>query len=192
MEQGGNNTGPIVDKIIRANGGVIGEPWCGDFVAYCYRLAGSKAVDRLWASVYFLGRSCRGCTVTSPRPAATSSATRSITPACSSVARRRDDRDRRGQHRPDRRRVSDGDGGDGVYRKRRSSVSYDYIRRCRDEQAVSVREGSRPRDHRARRGPRQWAASGQLNQPELVTAITGLVASVATYFVPNTPPGGPQ
>ena len=51
MEQGGNNTGPIVDKIIRANGGVIGEPWCGDFCAYCYRLAGSKAVQRLWAAV---------------------------------------------------------------------------------------------------------------------------------------------
>lgn len=51
MEHGGNNTGPIVDKIIKANGGVIGEPWCGDFCAYCYRLAGSKAVQRLWASV---------------------------------------------------------------------------------------------------------------------------------------------
>lgn len=51
MEQGGNNTGPIVDKIIKANGGVIGEPWCGDGMAYCYRLAGSKAVQRLWASV---------------------------------------------------------------------------------------------------------------------------------------------
>lgn len=51
MERGGNNTGPIVDKIIKANGGVIGEPWCGDGMAYCYRLAGSKAVQRLWASV---------------------------------------------------------------------------------------------------------------------------------------------
>lgn len=55
MEQGGNNTGPIVDKIIRANGGVIGEPWCGDFCAFCYRIAGSKLVQRLWASVYYLG-----------------------------------------------------------------------------------------------------------------------------------------
>lgn len=51
MEQGGNNTGPTVDKIIRANGGAIGEPWCGDFVAYCYRNAGSKSVQRAWASV---------------------------------------------------------------------------------------------------------------------------------------------
>lgn len=56
VEQGGNNRGPMVEKIIRANGGVPGEPWCGDFVAYCYRLAGSSAVTRSWASVYFLGR----------------------------------------------------------------------------------------------------------------------------------------
>ncbi len=51
MEQGGNNTGPMVNKIIKANGGDIGEPWCGDFIAYCYRQAGSKAVTRSWASV---------------------------------------------------------------------------------------------------------------------------------------------
>ena len=55
MEQGGNNTGPMVNKIIKANGGDIGEPWCGDFVAYCYRQAGSKAVTRSWASVRALG-----------------------------------------------------------------------------------------------------------------------------------------
>lgn len=54
LEVGGNNTGPVVDKIIRANGGVIGEPWCGDFVAYCYRLAGSKMVTRSWAAVRLL------------------------------------------------------------------------------------------------------------------------------------------
>lgn len=55
MEQGGNNQGRRVMEIIRANGGTGPEPWCGDFVAYCYRRAGSKAVDRRWASVYFLG-----------------------------------------------------------------------------------------------------------------------------------------
>ncbi len=54
MEKGGNNTGPIVDKIIHANAGLIGEPWCGDFQAYCYRLAGSKAVTRSWAAVSLL------------------------------------------------------------------------------------------------------------------------------------------
>lgn len=51
MEHGGNNAGPMVGKIIRANGGTGPEPWCGDFVAYCYRLAGSEGVDRRWASV---------------------------------------------------------------------------------------------------------------------------------------------
>ena len=55
MEQGGNNTGPMVNKIIKANGGDIGEPWCGDMCAYAYRQAGSKAVTRSWASVRLLG-----------------------------------------------------------------------------------------------------------------------------------------
>jgi hypothetical protein len=55
MEQGGNNTGPMVNKIIKANGGDIGEPWCGDLIAYCYMQAGSKAVTRSWASVRLLG-----------------------------------------------------------------------------------------------------------------------------------------
>lgn len=56
MEEGGNNTGRKVNEIILANGGSIGEPWCGDFVAFVYRLAGSKAVTRSWAAVsLFLG-----------------------------------------------------------------------------------------------------------------------------------------
>lgn len=54
-EEGGNNTGKVVDKIILSNGGYIGEPWCGDAMAYCYRNAGSKAVTRSWASVSLLG-----------------------------------------------------------------------------------------------------------------------------------------
>jgi hypothetical protein len=56
MEQGGNNMGPMVTKIIKANGGTGPEPWCGDTVAYCYRQAGSTMVTRAWASVYFLGQ----------------------------------------------------------------------------------------------------------------------------------------
>jgi len=56
VERGGNNRGKVVDKIIRANGGVVGEPWCGDFVAYVYRLAGSKSVTRAWAATQYLGR----------------------------------------------------------------------------------------------------------------------------------------
>lgn len=55
MEEGGNNNGPVVMKIIRANGGSGPEPWCGDFVAYCYR-AFSRAVTRPWASVQMLRR----------------------------------------------------------------------------------------------------------------------------------------
>lgn len=49
MEHGGNNMGATVSKIIRENGGVGPEPWCGDFVAFCYRHAGSTTVNRMWA-----------------------------------------------------------------------------------------------------------------------------------------------
>lgn len=51
MEQGGNNSGPMVSTIIREDGGTGPEPWCGDTMAYCYRHAGSKVVTRAWASV---------------------------------------------------------------------------------------------------------------------------------------------
>lgn len=54
MEHGGNNRGAKVMEIIRANGGTGPEPWCGDFVAYCYREAGSNAVTRSWAAVRLL------------------------------------------------------------------------------------------------------------------------------------------
>jgi hypothetical protein len=51
MEVGGNNRGKTVLEIIRANGGKGPEAWCGDFVAWCYRKAGSKSVNRNWAGV---------------------------------------------------------------------------------------------------------------------------------------------
>ncbi len=54
MEHGGNNQGGAVTEIIRANAGTGPEPWCGDFVAYCYRKAGSKRVTRAWAAVSLL------------------------------------------------------------------------------------------------------------------------------------------
>lgn len=54
-EQGGNNRGPDVERIIRANGGVPGEAWCGDFNAACYLAAGSRTVVRSWAAVRYLG-----------------------------------------------------------------------------------------------------------------------------------------
>lgn len=53
-EQGGNNRGPEVDQIIRENDGDLGEPWCGDAVARWYRRAGSKIVQRGWASTIWL------------------------------------------------------------------------------------------------------------------------------------------
>lgn len=68
MEQGGNNVGPKVSQIIRANSGTPGEAWCGDFVAYCYRHAGSKAVQRGWAAVRLLGGLGGQRRVSDPRP----------------------------------------------------------------------------------------------------------------------------
>jgi hypothetical protein len=53
-ETAGNNWGGMVTKIIRANGGLGPEPWCGDAVAYWYRKAGSKVVQRMWASTVWL------------------------------------------------------------------------------------------------------------------------------------------
>jgi hypothetical protein len=70
MEQGGNNVGPTVTKIIRENGGGGPEPWCGDFVAYCYRHAGSKMVTRSWAAVSYLGWLTGMKVVSSPQPGA--------------------------------------------------------------------------------------------------------------------------
>lgn len=55
MEVGGNNMGKAVLEIIRANGGTGPESWCGDLVAFVYRKAGSKVVQRGWAAVRFLG-----------------------------------------------------------------------------------------------------------------------------------------
>lgn len=45
-EQGGNNRGPVVDRIIRKAGGTPGEPWCGDTVAAAYITAGSKTATQ--------------------------------------------------------------------------------------------------------------------------------------------------
>lgn len=55
MEVGGNNMGQSVLEIIRANGGTGPEAWCGDTVAWIYRKAGSKVVQRAWAAVRWLG-----------------------------------------------------------------------------------------------------------------------------------------
>lgn len=51
MEQGGNNVGEEVETIIRGGGGRRGQPWCGWFCAYVYKLAGSKSVTGAWGAV---------------------------------------------------------------------------------------------------------------------------------------------
>jgi Putative peptidoglycan binding domain len=43
-EQGGNNRGPVVDKIIKFAGGELGEPWCVDGIIWSYGHAGSQIV----------------------------------------------------------------------------------------------------------------------------------------------------
>lgn len=68
MESGGNNRGPVVSQIIRANGGSGPEPWCGDFCAFVYRKAGSKSVVRAWAAVMYLGRITGQGVVSKPKP----------------------------------------------------------------------------------------------------------------------------
>lgn len=54
MEQGGNNRGPEVERIIRSGGGVPGQSWCGWGMAHCYKVAGSKAVTWAWGAVRLL------------------------------------------------------------------------------------------------------------------------------------------
>lgn len=51
MEQGGNNVGPEVERIIAIGGGRRGDAWCGWFMAACYKIAGSQAVAWQWGAV---------------------------------------------------------------------------------------------------------------------------------------------
>lgn len=127
MEQGGNNRGPMVTKIITANGGAGPEPWCGDFVAYCYRAAGSKAVTRAWAAVRLL--------------AGVAGVKRTRSPRRGDLVRFTFDhvgmyvRDVDAGHietiegnTGPSGALSDGNGGDGVYRKvRAKSLVSDYL-----------------------------------------------------------------
>jgi hypothetical protein len=129
MEQGGNNAGPMVSKIIVANGGAGPEPWCGDFVAYSYRNAGSTGVDRRWASVSEIRKDPDVAPVASPE--------------CGDLVRFNFDHIGMFVRQIDAQTietiegntgasgaVSDSKtGGDGVYRKRRSrSVVSDFLR----------------------------------------------------------------
>lgn len=54
MEQGGNNRGPEVERIIAEGGGRAGDPWCGWFCAAMYKRAGSQVVTWRWGAVRLL------------------------------------------------------------------------------------------------------------------------------------------
>jgi hypothetical protein len=86
MEVGGNNTGPMVTRIIKANGGGPGAVVRG-LRAYCYRLAGSdivKGAQRLWAFVPWITRTA--VKVTTSPCAAISSATTGTTTASTTTS----------------------------------------------------------------------------------------------------------
>jgi hypothetical protein len=129
MEEGGNNTGKMVLKIIRANGGTGPEAWCGDFVAYCYRQAGSVGVERLWCSVSQVSKDPDVHKVTQPKPGDLVRFTfdhiglfvRNV--GSSQIETIEGNTGRNGA-------VSDSKtGGDGVYRKRRAKkLVADYLR----------------------------------------------------------------
>jgi hypothetical protein len=129
MEKGGNNAGEMVSRIIRGNGGSGPEAWCGDFVAYCYINAGSKGVDRRWASVSQVGSDPDVHRVTSPERG---DLVRFNFDHIGMFVRRVDGgtietiEGNTGKSGA----VSDSStGGDGVYRKRRSSsLVTDYLR----------------------------------------------------------------
>jgi hypothetical protein len=107
MEVGGNNMGARVLEIIRANGGTGPESWCGDTVAWAYRHAGSKVVQRGWAAVRFLGF-LTGMKIVSRATRARRHRLLHLRPHRHLLRRNlsaRRDRDRRRQHRPRRRRL---------------------------------------------------------------------------------------
>lgn len=51
MEQGGNNRGVAVERVIQEGGGLAGQAWCGWFAAAVYKRAGSRAVEWRWGAV---------------------------------------------------------------------------------------------------------------------------------------------
>lgn len=128
MESGGNNSGTPLSRYERPNGASGPEPWCGDFQAYCYRKAGSKAVQRLWASVYFLGRIAGLHKTSSPQRGDLVRFTfdhvgmfvRHVSPGIIETIE---------GNTGASGAVSDGNGRDGVYIKHRStSLVQDYLR----------------------------------------------------------------
>jgi hypothetical protein len=118
MEHGGNNAGPMVSKIIRENGGSGPEPWCGDFTAYCYRHAGSTTVSRAWASAWALA----GRVITrSPRPGDVVQYTFQHTGLFVRYVSSSEIETVEGNTGASGAVSDSSTGGDGVYRKRRST-----------------------------------------------------------------------
>jgi hypothetical protein len=127
MEQGGNNMGLMVSKIIRENGGTGPEAWCGDFAAYCYRHAGSHSVSRPWASVRLVGQLLGIKRTAAPRRGDLVRFT--FDHVALFVADHGDEIETIEGNTGRAGAVSDSaTGGDGVYRKRRpKSLVYDYL-----------------------------------------------------------------
>lgn len=67
MEQGGNNVGTGVERIIKEGGGLRGQAWCGWFCAAVYKRAGSKAVDWHWGAVRLIPDAVGVARTSSPR-----------------------------------------------------------------------------------------------------------------------------
>lgn len=129
MEKGGNNTGPEVLKFIRANGGSGPEAWCGDFMAWCYRRAGSKSVQRLWAAVRALGGLGGIRRVSKPKPGDLVRFNFDHVGMVEKVLGNGQIQTIEGNTGASGAVSDSSTGGDGVYRKRRStSLVNDYLR----------------------------------------------------------------
>lgn len=128
FETGGNNRGPAVERIIRYAQGDIGEPWCVDFVIWCYGQAGSRVVKPGYPRAVRLMRTAQTMVVSDPRPGdivrfsfdhtglfVKDNGDGTITTIEGNTGARG--------------AVSDGNGSDGVYRKIRSKGDVaDYLR----------------------------------------------------------------
>jgi cell wall-associated NlpC family hydrolase len=127
MEHGGNNRGAQVEAIIKANGGDVGEPWCGDFVAHCARTAGSTAVTRAWASVRALRTIAGVHPTTKPTPG--DLVTFTFDHVGIYVGNHGNEIETIEGNTGSSGAVSDSaNGGDGVYRKRRAkSLVHEYL-----------------------------------------------------------------
>jgi|GEM_PF-5748775 len=68
MESGGNNVGADVEKIIKEGGGIRGQAWCGWLCATVYKRAGSKAVTWQWGAVRLLSAVTGVKRTTDPEP----------------------------------------------------------------------------------------------------------------------------